>query len=585
MKNINLVYKNTYGIICAGIIYALSAILFFVPGLSIFKNNIIQNDGGFGGPGAEVWVFQWWSYALSHGINPFIEDYTLYPHTQNLAWSPIGLVFPSILMYPITAIFGPIVSYNIWAISSPIMASFSMFLLLRYLLKDFISSVIGGYIFGFSTYEIAEMTTWPQLYTIFLFPLAVLLYLFIFRNEIKRLYFIIFMSVILSMQFCTDLETFATMSFFGISSIAISIIFFYEKKYKILKILILLFLSYLAMSVIVSPYIYYLIIGVHEIPKSFNPTVKFSSDMLNYIIPTPITSVLGKYFVNISSNFSGGYSEETAYLGAPLITIILIYLMKTIKEVTSQLLLLLFFIIFLCSLGPIIHIDGVPTIYGPWAIASFFPLIKQALPMRFTMFESFISSVIVALFVKKYSRNISTYILVILTIFFIAPDAGAGFWKSDIYYNRTVYNNIKNKNTEKKINVFFLPYLYNGPSMLFQAEDNFYYKINDGFIGYNPKYIFKWPLLVRDFYHESENMLPGSRKEILCYLAQNEVDIVAIYGLQAQNRYDIYFRKFDSFLNGKIKLFYITKESRDKYSHCHPTGINIVSNIISLRKK
>jgi hypothetical protein len=50
-----------------------------------------------------------------------------------------------------------------------------MYLLGRYLTRDTLASLIGGYLFGFSSYELGEMPGHLNLDTIFVVPLVVLL--------------------------------------------------------------------------------------------------------------------------------------------------------------------------------------------------------------------------------------------------------------------------------------------------------------------------------------------------------------------------------------------------------------------------
>jgi hypothetical protein len=55
-------------------------------------------------------------------------------------------------MAPVTHFFGPILPYNILSIASPPLAAWTAFVLCRYACGRFWPALLGGYIFGFSSY-------------------------------------------------------------------------------------------------------------------------------------------------------------------------------------------------------------------------------------------------------------------------------------------------------------------------------------------------------------------------------------------------------------------------------------------------
>jgi hypothetical protein len=92
----------------------------------------------------------------------------------NLAWttSVPGLAFP---FAPLTLVFGPVVAYNVAAVLMPALDAWTAFLLCRYLTRSWWPSLLGGYVFGFSGYLVAQEETNLHLTAVFLLPVAALL--------------------------------------------------------------------------------------------------------------------------------------------------------------------------------------------------------------------------------------------------------------------------------------------------------------------------------------------------------------------------------------------------------------------------
>ena len=112
----------------------------------------VSND-----PGSYMWALDWWPHALVHGLNHFVTHYLWTPSSVNIVQ---GAMVPTaaFLMFPITELFGPVVAYNALCILAPALGAFTTFLLCRRLVGRPLPALAAGYLFGFSSYEIAQMT-------------------------------------------------------------------------------------------------------------------------------------------------------------------------------------------------------------------------------------------------------------------------------------------------------------------------------------------------------------------------------------------------------------------------------------------
>src|SRR6266446_9234017 len=124
-------------------------------------------------PSAYIWFLNWWPWAITHGVNPFVSHYVWYPEGFNMTWTgsmPIG----ALATWPVTWLSNAVVSYNILSLPAPALSAWTGFLLARYLTNNTLAALIGGYLYGFSSYELGRMLGHLNLSLAFAVPLLVL---------------------------------------------------------------------------------------------------------------------------------------------------------------------------------------------------------------------------------------------------------------------------------------------------------------------------------------------------------------------------------------------------------------------------
>ena len=80
-----------------GLIYLLLSLLYF---------GAVGDYGrmylGYGlDPVQFIWFLNWWPWAITHGLNPFISYYVWYPHGFNMTWAT-SMPVAALLMWPLT---------------------------------------------------------------------------------------------------------------------------------------------------------------------------------------------------------------------------------------------------------------------------------------------------------------------------------------------------------------------------------------------------------------------------------------------------------------------------------------------------
>ena len=127
-------------------------------------------------------------------------------------------------------------------------------------------------------------------------------------------------------------------------------------------------------------------------------TSLFSADALNFMIPTAVNVFGGLHaFRAISARFQGNIFESGAYIGPVLVALVLAYAWRHWREPFGKLLVDSLVIIWVFSLGPILHVEGNSSGSLPGKLFSVLPLLEKALPTRFTMYAFLIVAIITSL--------------------------------------------------------------------------------------------------------------------------------------------------------------------------------------------
>lgn len=386
---------------------SLALILYLGITLGIFSSGKSLHTSvlGMGGDSfTAIWCLQWWPWAITHGLNPFISHKVWYPEGIDLTWVTSVPAF-ALLGWPITALAGPIVTYNVFALLSPTLSAWAVFLLVRDLGGAVVAALIGGYLYGFSPYMAAHLQGHLNMAAAFMPPVLLLVSLRRLRGALSRRACVAWLTVCFVLQFGVSLELLCTSCLFGGLALCVAAVTGPIAR-PALRALAVDLVSALALTgVIVSPFLVYLILGIKHLPKVLNSPAIFSADPLGFILPGIEQHFGHCYFLAQTARFSGNSTEQTAYLG-PLLILLLAWLFtRRIDRPVMRLALLMLVAIVACSLGPVLWVNGVRTgIVLPWAPLTRVPLIRSALPVRFTLYMFLLVSLCLGAWLSEPGR-------------------------------------------------------------------------------------------------------------------------------------------------------------------------------------
>jgi hypothetical protein len=440
--------------------------------------------------GIIAWGLAWWPHALVHGLNPFFTRLIYAPQGINLAH---GTLMPglALLLAPVTALTSPLFSFNLAATLAPALAAFTTFLLCRRIAGSFLPSLVGGWLFGFSTYMLGQETGHLDLTLVFLVPAIVHLTLNAAAGTVSRRRSIVPLALALVGQISLSLEIFATLTVLGVIALGVAWVLGGDAiQASLRRAIAILAIAYAVALLITSPYLYYALQPGSE-PVLLWRSTEFSNDLLSFIVPSRLVKAGGIHFLSTTERFTAGYVEGAAYLGVPLLLISLLALWRGRRQFEIRLLGVMLAVALLCSLGPYLHVDGHRLLPLPWDLAARLPLLGVALPSRLIMYATLIVAVLAAVWLAGtpgpraggWLRSQAWRLaLAAISVASLWPDTRYPFWHSQPQLPALFQSSAYRRVLRPRDTVLALPVGIEGNSMLWQAQTHLSFTMASGYV-------------------------------------------------------------------------------------------------------
>ncbi|HEX2089478.1 MAG TPA: hypothetical protein VHI54_06040, partial [Actinomycetota bacterium] len=419
----------------------------------------------------------------------------------------------------------------------------AMFLLVRHLTASSWAALLSGYLYGFSSYVLSKMSGHLNLAMVFVPPLV--LFLVLRRIEGNRVSkaFVALLAAALVLQFLISTEVFFTMTVFGSLALVLAYILMREDRRALLTVGRAILAAYGAAAVVLSPYLYYVFLGLSQPPIYDFYSTLFVTDPLNVILPTRLTHFASSRFSDVTARFTGNLSEQSAYLGLPLSVIVGWYGVRRWRTQGGKLLLAVVGILVIATLGPKLTVLGHPTVFLPWKPFVHVPLAKYALPARFALYIALATAVMAGIWLADRSVPLfAKALLVPLTVVSLLPAWSSQTWVtpavSPPFFGAGLYrDHIRHGET-----VVVIPYGDRGYSMLWQVQADFWFRMAGGYVTVVPPNEFSaWPI-VRTFYTGA--LVPDAGRQLRTFLGAHDVRHVLV-AEGAGGLWDALFRTID----------------------------------------
>jgi hypothetical protein len=333
----------------------------------------------------EIWAFAWWPHALLHGLNPFVTHAVWAPTGASLAWPTMapGL---AVAFAPLTLLVGPLASFDVAQTLMPALAAWTAFLLCRHVTKSFWPSLAGGYFFGFSAYEIGQLQGHIHLTAVFLIPLVVLVLLSYVEGALSRRRLALLLGLLIGAELLISTEIAFTLTLMLVTVVVVAFVFAPELRRRLRTLFAPLLWAYAIAAIVASPLLYYMLTDFQS--GRYNPIspAEYSTDLLNFVVPTDLEAASVGWAHAIYSHFHGWETEQGGYIGVPALVILVWFAATRWRSHAVRVLLVSIAAIAFLSFGTWLHVDGKQVITLPWEHIGYWPLFKNVLTGRFSMY-------------------------------------------------------------------------------------------------------------------------------------------------------------------------------------------------------
>ena len=341
-----------------------------------------------------IWSFRWLPYALAHGLSPLYTNQIMAPGGIGLAWTtPVPALV--LAMWPVTAAFGPVVSYNLTLLLVPPLTGWAAFVAARRLTRRFWASLAAGAVYGGCPF----MGLWDNrgdlnLITISLFPLLVYLALLWWDGSLGRTGFVLWTTAALTLQFYICTEFFADVT----ALVAVTLLVGYAvagraARPAVTRLAALTAAAFGGTLLLAAPYLVY---ALQRYPSQLTRLEPgFSLRLVRLILPSSDGFFrLGPLFA-YSSDL--GASSIDAYVGIPLLLLLILFAAFTWKSKVTRLLVLVFAFVLAAAAGPGLIVTDRPVLALPWGGLWSLPIARSAEPDRLICFGVLILAIALAL--------------------------------------------------------------------------------------------------------------------------------------------------------------------------------------------
>ena len=504
--------------------YASLSVALFGRGVVGDPSGAVVGSMGGADQGVFIWSFGWWPHAITTGANPLLTDRVLAPDTWNLAWTSV-IPGPALLAWPITALFGPIVSFNLIALLAPALAAYWTYRLCRAFELPPASSLLGGLVFGFGSYEASQMLNHLNLALVFPFPLLAFLVVRHVRGGSTTRAFVTQFAVAFALLGYCFLELLVSFLLFGIIALVVALVLAPGTLRGVIARSGGLAVSGCVLGTLfLAPY---LLVALQHQNTLLRQLVgsRIPVDLANLMTPTLATQWHATGMRH-AAELAGNSTEQAAFVGPAVALLVLLALAARFRSRLAWGCLLLGASSLVAALGPKLtvanHRRGVTL---PWTLIDDLPLVKHAIPARFVVVMWLALATLLALALSQTPRvvGIAAALIVIVTLSpslnhrtWTTPVDTPAFFEADHWRSAIEPNDI----------VLVIPSSFRGNSMLWQASADYSFRLTNGYVAAPiPTPIWNSPI-GRAFYGQALPPYPDA--DSLAFLRDRCVDDVVV---------------------------------------------------------
>ena len=364
------------------VVYLLIGIVAFWPVFPGISQRLFSADSDFT---QSVWFLSWVPHALAHGLNPFFSNAIFVPTGVNLAQSTESPLL-GLITAPFALLLNPVVRANLLMVLSMPVSATAAFVVLRRWKVWGPGAALGGLIYGFSPYMVAQGLGHVELIFVPVPPVIALTVVSIMQRSGSPRRLGIQLGLLVVAQYLISPEVLATVGIFTIAAVACVAI---SRRAKIAELARTVsepvgIALVLAAALLAYPVWMMLAGPQHLTGAALSITNGYHNDLFNFVAPGPLQRVsLGMRSLGMRLDSGSNTTEAGGYIGIPLLILTGILVWLSRRSPRTQLTAVLLLGAALLSLGPYLAVDSHLTrIPLPFLLLDHLPLLDNILPIR-----------------------------------------------------------------------------------------------------------------------------------------------------------------------------------------------------------
>ena len=361
--------------------------------------------GGMQDPKLNAWTLAWTPFALSHGVDPLFSHWVNVPSGANYA-ANVAIPFLALIATPVTAVWGPVAAVNFVISFSFFASAVTAYFFVRHWTTWRPAAFFGGILFGFSPYVVAEGTAHIHTMFVALVPLIfIVLDEIIIRQRYSPRVLGLFLGLLVIAQYFVSTEVLVSTAVLALIALVFVVVGNRDRvRDHLLRALRAIGIA-LGLVVVVLAYpIWYSIRG----PEHYTlviPSGQYQADLLGALLPTSNQLISPTSATAISDHFANNLSENGAYIGIPLLLLLIGSVVVCRRSKVAVIGLLLAVSAYVLSLGSPLLIDNHNTGFPmPGAVFHHVPLLTGAVLARLGVFVFLFAALVMGVALERVHR-------------------------------------------------------------------------------------------------------------------------------------------------------------------------------------
>jgi hypothetical protein len=351
-------------------------------------------SGGNGDPAIFLWFLRWMPFALEHGHDLLVAHHLNYPDGVNLMWNT-SLVLPGLVLAPLTTRFGPVLSFNVLLVLAYGLSAWCAYLAIRRFVPGHLAAAAGGLVYGFSP-AMRGQAHHLHMSLAFLVPLLLLLLHEILVRQHRPPWLAgAALGLLAGCQLLTGEELLTMTALVGLALLLLVLGNIRRLRGRIAYAAAALAVAGVVFAAIAAWPLSVQFSGQQRVWGDIQKT-NYGNDLFGFAVPGSRQALATDATDRWVAGLAGG---STAYLGVPLLLVLLALGVRWWRNAVVRVSLALLLLTAVLSLGPILRVGGRDTgIRLPMALLERLPLLDSMVVARMAILTALFAGLLLAVF-------------------------------------------------------------------------------------------------------------------------------------------------------------------------------------------